>query len=217
MVGMPRQQASMAARVNMMVMRDHFPLKLVLASASPRRRELLEAAGIEFEVRVPAVEEVRRVGEAPADYVVRLACEKAMAVDAADDEVVLGADTTVVLGDAVLEKPRDRADARRMLALLSGREHLAMTGICLRRGESCVSAVETTLVHFGAVSAAEIEAYVATGESMDKAGAYAIQGIVSRWINRIDGCYSNVVGLPVSLVWHHLRSMAEDEIRLSLE
>ena len=183
-------------------------LNLVLASASPRRRELLAAAGIPFEVRVAPVEELRRPGEGPADYVARLARDKAFAVAASEREAVLGADTTVVLGESVLEKPLDADDARRMLALLSGRDHQVMTGICLRRGSHSISAVETTLVRFSTMTASEIDAYVATGEPMDKAGAYAIQGIASRWVTRIEGCYFNVVGLPVSLVWRQLSEIS---------
>jgi septum formation protein len=180
-------------------------MKLVLASGSPRRRELLAAAGIPFEIRLAPVAEVRRAGEAPAGYVQRLAREKAFAVVANDHEIVLGADTTVVADDLVLEKPRDAQDAERMLALLGGRKHQVLTGICLRQGTRAVVCVETTLVEFSALALQEITAYVATGEPMDKAGAYAIQGIASRWITRIEGCYFNVVGLPVARVWQELQ------------
>jgi septum formation protein len=184
------------------------PWKLVLASASPRRRDLLAAAGIACTVRPAAVKEVRNGDEYPPDYVERLAREKASAIEIGDDEIALGADTTVVVNELfdpeVLEKPRDEEDARRMLKLLAGNKHLVMTGICLRRGDRIVTAVEKTTVHFGPMSLGEIDAYVATGEPMDKAGAYAIQGVASRWITRIDGCYFNVVGLPVARVWREL-------------
>jgi septum formation protein len=180
-------------------------IKLVLASGSPRRRELLASAGIAFEVRLAPVAELRRATEAPADYVQRLARDKAFAVEANDHEIVLGADTTVVADDLVLEKPIDADDAQRMLALLSGRKHRVLTGICLRQGARTVVGLETTLVEFTELSVEEIAAYVATGEPLDKAGAYAIQGIASRWITRIEGCYFNVVGLPVARVWQELQ------------
>jgi septum formation protein len=183
--------------------------KLVLASASPRRRELLTIAGLPHEVRPASIPEIRGVGEDPVAYVERLAREKAHAVAAADDEIVIGADTTVVVDGQVLEKPADAADARRMLAQLSGRTHLVHTGICLRQRERMVSAVETTRVTFKGVSEAEIEAYIATGEPMDKAGAYAIQGIAARWIPHLEGCYFNVVGLPLARVWVLLKGFVD--------
>jgi septum formation protein len=186
-------------------------MRLVLASGSPRRRELLASAGIPFEVRLSPVAEMRRAGEAPANYVQRLARDKAFAVEANDQEIVLGADTTVVADDLVLEKPIDATDAQRMLALLSGRKHRVLTGICLRQGARTVVGLETTLVEFTELSVEEIAAYVATGEPLDKAGAYAIQGIASRWITRIEGCYFNVVGLPVARVWQELQKFVRNE------
>jgi septum formation protein len=180
---------------------------LILASTSPRRQELLRNAGIPFEVRPPRIHEVRKHGEPAEAYVVRLAKEKAE--DAAhqvsgDGIVILGADTTVVVDGEILEKPRDPADAARMLRLLSGRSHAVMTGVCLLVRDSNSSksstAIETTTVLFRKLKEEEIQSYVATGEPLDKAGAYAIQGIASRWIPRIEGCYFNVVGLPVPLV-----------------
>jgi septum formation protein len=179
---------------------------LVLASQSPRRAEILRQAGIPFTVRAASVDEAPRAGESPVDYVRRLAVLKAQAVPASDAEIVLGADTTVVVGNEMLGKPADAADASRMLALLSGRRHEVITGICLRRGDGdsfCGHAV--TAVWFAALAAREIEDYVASGEPMDKAGAYAIQGLASKFIERIEGCYFNVVGLPVALVYAHLR------------
>jgi septum formation protein len=181
--------------------------QLVLASQSPRRRELLETAGIPFIVRVRPVEEVRAAGEAPEAYVRRLARAKAEAAWEGPHEIVLGADTVVVLDQDVLEKPLDQDDARRMLTKLSGREHVVITGICLKHvGGTEVDSVSTS-VCFHALSAEEIENYVASGEPMDKAGGYAIQGLASKFVARIDGCFFNVVGLPVSRVYRYLRSL----------
>ena len=178
---------------------------LVLASQSPRRREILTQAGIPFVVRTAAVDETPLVGETPEAYVCRLAEAKARAVEAADDEIVLGADTTVVVDHHMLGKPEDAADARRMLALLAGRRHEVITGSCLKRGARVVCDWASTGVWFGPLTAADIDGYVASGEPMDKAGAYAIQGLASKFIDRIEGCYFNVVGLPVALLWRHLR------------
>lgn len=175
---------------------------LILASQSPRRRELLERAGISFEVYVAGVPEEIRPGESPQDYVCRLAKAKA---SAAPGQLVLGADTVVVLDKLILEKPTDAADAARMLRLLSGREHSVITGVCLRVGESCLVESSETRVRFLELSAAEIDMYVASGEPADKAGAYAIQGLASKFIDRIEGDYCNVVGLPVSLVYRMLK------------
>lgn len=177
---------------------------LVLASQSPRRSEILRQAGIAFTVRIANVDESPLDGEDPAAYVTRLAEWKARAVPADSAEIVLGADTTVVVGHEMLAKPENAADARRMLALLAGREHEVLTGICLMRGDSVVRDCAVTKVRFSPMTPAEIDAYVASGEPMDKAGAYAIQGLASKYIERIDGCYFNVVGLPVSLVYRHL-------------
>jgi septum formation protein len=180
---------------------------LILASQSPRRAELLRNAGFYFEVRPADVDERVRAGEAPIEYVKRLAREKALAVLAtsAAGTVVLGADTTVVVDGECLGKPVDSEDARRMLTRLSGRSHEVMTGVCVawwhkdRTASSEVEA-EITKVEFAEMSEDEIAAYIALGEPMDKAGAYAIQGMASRWIPRIRGCYFNVVGLPVARV-----------------
>jgi len=175
---------------------------LVLASRSPRRAELLKAAGIPFVVRVADIDETPRSDEKPHDYVLRVAQEKARAVPASDSETVLAADTTVVLGTEILGKPQDAADAIRMLTALAGQRHDVLTGICILRGGGVLALeVASTAVWFRPVSASEIADYVATGEPMDKAGAYAIQGMASRWIERIDGSYTNVVGLPVELVY----------------
>ncbi len=197
---------------------------LILASASPRRRELLAQAGFEFEVRPAHVNEDVKLGEDAIAYVTRLAREKAQAVfDAmsaegidpdshpfrkeramdgapSDGLVVLGADTTVEVDGQILAKPVDAADAARMLRLLSGRTHRVMTGVAVVTKGRAEVAAEVTGVRFVTLSDAEIEAYVATGEPMDKAGAYAIQGRAGRWIPRVEGCYFNVVGLPLALV-----------------
>ena len=177
----------------------------MLASQSPRRSEILRQAGIPFTRRVAAVDETPLEGEKPEDYVVRLAERKALAVPAGPGETVLGADTTVVVDGEMLGKPADAADARRMLARLSGRQHEVITGICLKRGVEVVRDCATTKVWFALMSAREIEEYVSSGEPMDKAGAYAIQGLASKFIEKIDGCYFNVVGLPVALVFGHLQ------------
>jgi septum formation protein len=205
---------------------------LVLASASPRRQELLRRAGISFIVQAADVDETPLAGELPRACVERLAREKALAVwRIRPQDVVLGADTIVVVDETILGKPADAADAARMLRLLSGRVHRVITGVCvveavaggqlpvtseaalvhprfeilrIENGE-LRTASETTLVTMNGLSEDEIRDYVATGEPMDKAGAYAIQGMASRWIPRIEGDYSNVVGLPVALVVAMLR------------
>ncbi|MGP8245803.1 MAG: Maf family protein [Bryobacteraceae bacterium] len=181
---------------------------LVLASQSPRRSEILRQAGIPFIVRAAQVDEAALAGEPAERYVARLAEAKACAVLAATDEIVLGADTTVAIDHHLLGKPENEADACRMLALLSGRRHEVLTGVCLRRGDSLASAVESTAVWFTPLTGREIAEYVASGEPMDKAGAYAIQGLASKFINRIEGCYYNVVGLPVALVYRMLNQKA---------
>ena len=183
-------------------------MKLILASKSPRRAELLAAAGIEFKVRAADVDETPLANESPRDYVLRLAEVKAGAVHAAHDEIVLAADTTVVLDNEILGKPVDEADAKRMLAALAGNRHEVLTAICLKGARRVISDVAATAVWFHSMSAAEIDEYVASGEPMDKAGAYGIQGLASRYIERIEGSYSNVVGLPVALTWRHLRAIS---------
>lgn len=177
---------------------------MVLASQSPRRREILRQAGIPFTVRLAPVDETPLAGEAPVDYVQRLAALKAKAVPARAGELVLGADTTVVAGSEMLGKPEDPGGARRMLRLLSGRRHEVITGICFRRDSELICDHAITAVWFTAMSDPEIAEYADSGEPMDKAGAYAIQGLASKFIERIEGCYFNVVGLPISLVYRHL-------------
>jgi septum formation protein len=235
---------------------------LVLASASPRRQELLRNAGISFVVQAADIDETPLAGESARECAERLAREKALAVwrarntnkrnddahihdaqsyDARAEDVVLGADTIVVVDEVILGKPRDADDAARMLRLLSGRAHCVITGVCVVGAVSSFqfpassrpapvaqsqarssfevlrtenaelrTGSETTIVAMNELSDAEIREYVATGEPMDKAGAYAIQGRASRWIPRIEGDYSNVVGLPVALVWRMLRERSAD-------
>jgi septum formation protein len=177
--------------------------RLILASASPRRRELLTQAGYMFEVRPAYVNEDPLPDEDPISYVVRLARDKAQAVFAEindSDAIVLGADTTVTLDSHILAKPEDAADAARMLRLLSGRTHRVITGVAIATAKGTEVAAEVTGVQFLTLSEEEIAAYIATGEPMDKAGAYGIQGLAAKWIPRVKGCYFNVVGLPLALV-----------------
>ena len=197
----------------MMVPVYHRRDPLILASGSPRRAELLARAGYRFEVVPPDIDERRQPGEAPRDYVARLAAEKAAAVAPRYPErVVLAADTTVVVDSTVLGKPRDADDAAGMLRRLSGRAHDVLTGVAVRRGGASVSAVEETAVHLAALDEALIGWYVGTGEPSDKAGAYGVQGIASRFVTRVEGSYSNVVGLPLALVDRLLaRLTGEDE------
>lgn len=176
-------------------------MPLLLASASPRRAALLAAAGFTFDV-VPADVDERRVGgETPEAYVGRVAAEKAHAVACLHPgSVVIGADTVVVVADQVFGKPDGAADATRMLKCLSGASHVVLTGVALYRDGLLTHAVESTRVHFQQLNDSEIAWYVSTGEPFDKAGGYAVQGLASRFIDRIEGSYSNVVGLPVARV-----------------
>jgi septum formation protein len=191
---------------------------LVLASASPRREELLRNAGIEFSIHAANISEAYAEGESPRSYAERLAKEKALAVFAQrPNDFILGADTIVVVDGLILGKPRDQQDASRMLSLLSRREHQVITAVCLAgpRTSDIGSQFpvpgfidvrsESTQVFMTELSAEEIKNYIGTGEPMDKAGAYAIQGRASRWISRIEGDYFNVVGLPVALVYRMLQ------------
>jgi septum formation protein len=187
-------------------------MALVLASASPRRRELLQNAGIPFIIQASKIPELPLEGEAPQACAERLAREKALDVfRLRPQDFVLGADTIVIVNGQILGKPHDVADAARMLRLLVGRTHQVTTGICLMRpddkGRSSVDDTrsETTRVTMSGLNEDDIRSYIATGEPMDKAGAYAIQGIASRWISQIEGDYFNVVGLPVSLVYRMLQ------------
>jgi septum formation protein len=190
---------------------------LVLASASPRRVELLRAAGIQVEVRPADVDESRCESEAPETYVRRLAFAKADAiVRGGESRAILGADTIVLINDEVLGKPGDTADARRMLLMLSGRRHVVLTGVSLigpREAAAqgpprpCLTRVSATTVEFADLTGDDLEWYLASGEPMGKAGAYAIQGLASRFVTRIEGSYSNVVGLPVADVHEMCRAV----------
>jgi nucleoside triphosphate pyrophosphatase len=179
---------------------------LILASSSPRRREILTNAGIAFTVEAANVPEEPRADESPMDCAQRLAREKALAIrQKRSADLVLGADTIVVVGGEILGKPTDEKDAERMLRLLSGRSHEVTTGVCVAGPGFEDTSAETTTVRVDPIAEEDIRFYVSTGEPMDKAGAYGIQGIASRWISRIEGDYFNVVGLPISLVCRMLR------------
>ena len=172
---------------------------MILASASPRRRELLQQIGLEFTLVTADIDETPLPGEDHRSYTLRLADAKARAVLVLHpDAIVIGADTTVAVDAELLGKPRDRDDAARMLRLLRGRGHEVTTGIAVLTRDQTLSEAVTTQVFFSDMTEADIAAYVATGEPMDKAGAYAIQGRVAQWIPRIEGDYSNVVGLPLA-------------------
>ncbi len=180
---------------------------LILASASPRRAELLRNAGVAFTAQATRIPERQRQGESPKRFAGRLAREKAHALRARHPRnPVLGADTIVVVRGTVLGKPRDRRDAARMLRLLSGRSHQVTTAVCLAGPGFEDLRSETTRVTMRKLSQKEIRDYVSSGEPRDKAGAYAIQGLASRFVSRIEGCYFNVVGLPVPLVYRMLRA-----------
>jgi len=180
---------------------------LILASASPRRHELLLAAGIDHVIKPAQVPELRASGEASEDFVIRMAVEKATAIPLGGGDVVLGADTAVCIDGEIFGKPLDRADAERMIRALSGRTHLVHTGICLRSESRAITDVATTEVEFLPLSDSDVDEYIQSGEGMDKAGAYAIQGRASRFVKSIRGSYPNVVGLPVSLVYFYLKSL----------
>jgi len=207
------------------------PVRLVLASASPRRAELLLAAGFTFDTMAVDIDEAVLPGEDPAAYVRRLALEKsargqAMLLlrqagrlaegteagecgqPATDTTAVLGADTAVVVDGEILGKPIDRADAERMVRLISGRRHDVMTGVSLRQSDTELGAIERTVVDFAELSEADVAWYCASGEGRDKAGGYAIQGLASRFVTRIEGSYSNVVGLPITVVVRLLQRLA---------
>lgn len=185
---------------------------LILASASPRRAELLKSAGIVHIIQPADIDESRLGEEAPESYAARLSSEKALAVAQTHGEpkIVLGADTVVVIGAEVVGKPVDASDARRMLQMLSGNWHEVLTGVTIVAGESVRSEVARTRVRFGEMSAQEIDWYISTGEPFDKAGGYAIQGLASRFVEEIDGSYSNVVGLPILTVYRLLIELGVD-------
>jgi nucleoside triphosphate pyrophosphatase len=190
-------------------------IRLILASNSPRRRELLRNAGFQFDVRPSGIEENRLPGESPENFARRLARDKALDVARQSNpaSLVLGADTVVAINGEILGKPVDAADAARMLRMLSGHTHRVITGVCLVRAQEAVLAWthETTLVTFRTLTEEEIGSYVESGEPFDKAGGYAIQGLASRFVPRIEGCYFNVVGLPIPLVYEMVRSIGLKE------
>jgi len=185
---------------------------LILASASPRRRELLTQAGFVFTVLPADIDESRLAGEAPADYVRRLALEKAQAIHKRHPQAtVLGADTTVVCDGEILGKPADRGEAEQMLRRLSHRAHEVHTGLAVVETAGERAHVETTRVFFGAVGEAELAHYLSTGDSLDKAGAYGIQGYAARWIPRIEGDYFNVMGLPIAALVRLLGEVSSED------
>lgn len=176
-------------------------MKLVLASKSPRRSEILKNAGIDFTVRVADADETIPEGTPPEEAVVFLATRKAMAVERAEDETVLGADTVVVLDNKILGKPKDKNEAFNMIKSLSGRVHSVFTGVCIVEKGRSITFAEETEVEFLPLTDNEINAYIDTSEPYDKAGAYGIQGIASKFVRRINGDYFNVVGLPISAIY----------------
>jgi len=190
-------------------------MKLILASASTRRADILRDAGIPFTVLSSAVDETPFPGESPQDHVQRLASAKAqlVAARAFGPAIVIAADTIVTIDGHILGKPRSSDHARRMLERLSGRTHSVVTGVALIRLPDADrrTFVETTQVHFAALSSEEITRYLSTGEPQDKAGAYAIQGRAGRYISRIEGCYFNVVGLPLARLQHYLTELGWSE------
>jgi septum formation protein len=185
-------------------------MKLVLASKSPRRSEFLKNAVYDFIVRVADADETIPDGTKPEDAVVFLAARKAMAVDRADDETVLGADTIVVLDDKILGKPKDREDAYNMLKSLSGRVHSVFTGVCIIENGKSMTFAEETQVEFLPLSDEDIYKYIDTNDCYDKAGAYGIQGYASKFVRRIDGDYFNVVGLPISAIFEKFLQKAKN-------
>ena len=191
-------------------------MKLILASASPRRRELLGLFGIPFEIRVADIDESMDPGRPPFEEVGRVSRAKAMAVPRGAGETVIAADTIVVCEGKVLGKPHDAAEAKAMLRLLSGRDHQVMTGCTVLTEAECRTFTEVTDLHFRDLSEKEIERYVASGEPMDKAGAYGIQGGAALFCQRMAGDYYNVMGLPVCRLWETLKAVAPEDMEGSL-
>ena len=185
-------------------------MNLILASQSPRRKELLGLFHLPFEIRVADIDETMDPEKSPYDEVARVSRAKAMAIPREEGDVVIAADTIVVCGGHVLGKPRDEADAVRMLSLLSGRDHQVMTGMTVIRGEKSISCTEVTDIHFRTLSEKEIRNYVATGEPMDKAGSYGIQGGAALFAEKMVGDYYNVMGLPVCRLGMILKEIAPE-------
>ena len=193
-------------------------MRFILASQSPRRRELLASIGLTFEVMPSDVPEVHQPGESPEEYVARLSRDKAAAIASRDEQAwIIAADTTVLLGEELLEKPADADDARRMLATIAGKTHIVYTGVTLQnaaRGWRDTRVAESE-VRMLPLDARDIAWYVSTGEPLDKAGAYAVQGIGAMFIDSIHGSYTNVVGLPLALLFQMLRRAGIDPLRES--
>lgn len=185
-------------------------MKLILASQSPRRRELLGLFGIPFEIKIADIDETMDGAKPPYEEVARVSCAKAKAVAAAPEDLVIAADTIVVCGGRVLGKPKTAAEAKQMLQLLSGRDHQVMTGVTVVRGDRAEVFTEVTDLHFRTLSEREIDRYVASGEPMDKAGAYGIQGGAALFCDRMAGDYYNVMGLPVCRLGQVLKRMAPE-------
>ena len=185
-------------------------MELILASQSPRRKELLGLFHIPFVIRVADIDETMDENRAPFDEVARVSRLKAEAVERTDDDIVIAADTIVVCRNRVLGKPHSPEEAKAMLALLSGRDHQVMTGMTVLRGGAAITTTEVTDIHFRQLSQREIDAYVASGEPMDKAGAYGIQGGAALFAEKMVGDYYNVMGLPVCKLWQTLREIAPE-------
>ena len=185
-------------------------MQLILASASPRRQELLKLFGVPFTVKVADIDETMDPTRPPAEEVARVSLAKARAVERKEEDVVIAADTIVVLGSRVLGKPASEAQAEQMLTALSGHAHQVMTGVTVLRGDRSLTATEITDIHFRELSTREIRRYIATGEPMDKAGSYGIQGGAALFAEKIHGDYYNVVGLPVCRLQRMLRELAPD-------
>ena len=187
-------------------------MELILASQSPRRKELLGLFRLPFTVKVADIDETMDLNKPPYDEVARVSRCKAEAVARKNDDIVIAADTIVVCEGKVLGKPRDEQDAKEMLSLLSGRDHQVMTGMCVIRGETTVTVTEVTDIHFRELSEAEIDAYIATKEPMDKAGSYGIQGGAALFAEKMVGDYYNVMGLPVCRLYKILQQIAPELI-----
>lgn len=188
-------------------------MQIILASQSPRRRELLGLFRVPFTVRVADIDETMDPTKLPFDEVARVSAQKAQAVERQPEDVVIAADTIVVCEDRVLGKPHNEAEAKQMLTLLSGRDHQVMTGMTVVKGDVIRSVTEVTDIHFRPLSSSEIDAYVATGEPMDKAGSYGIQGGAALFAEKMVGDYYNVMGLPVCRLWQILHEIAPEALK----
>ena len=188
-------------------------MSVILASQSPRRQELLQLFHIPFTVRIADIDEAMDPQKAPYDEVARVSRLKALAVERENDDIVIAADTIVVVNGTVLGKPRDEAAAKEMLMLLSGRDHQVMTGVTVLRGDRAETVTEVTDIHFRPLSENEIDAYVRSGEPMDKAGAYGIQGGAALFAEKMHGDYYNVMGLPVCRLWQMLQRIAPELLK----